>query len=48
MKQDVSERFETIEAALQDSVMAQEQVTEELNRFQEAFEELIKQADTSK
>ena len=45
MNQSVSERFEQIEQACQDTVMAQEQITEEMNKFQESFEELLKRIE---
>ena len=42
MNVDVSNRFETMEAQQQESLQAQEQITEEVNRFQESFEELFR------
>ena len=42
MNVDVSNRFETLEAQQQESLQAQEQITEEVNRFQESFEELFR------
>lgn len=45
MNQSVSQRFEQIEQACQDTVMAQEQITEEVNKFQESFEELVKRIE---
>lgn len=42
MNVDISNRFETMEAQQQESLQAQEQITEEVNRFQESFEELFR------
>ena len=42
MNVDISNRFEIMEAQQQESLQAQEQITEEVNRFQESFEELFR------
>lgn len=45
MNQDVAQRFDALEESQQETVMAQEQITEEVNMFQESFEEMIKRIE---
>ena len=45
MNQGVAQRFDQLEISCQETVMAQEQITEEVNRFQESFEELVKRIE---
>lgn len=45
MNMNIQERFGSIETSQQETMIAQEQITEEVNRFQETFEEVLRRIE---